>query len=49
MNLYSLMRQRAEERGPIRVGLIGAGKFSSMFLTQALNSPGLHVVGIAEL
>lgn len=49
MNLYSLMQQRAEKSGPIRVGLIGAGKFASMFLTQALNTKGIHVVGVAEL
>ncbi|MDR1242966.1 MAG: SAF domain-containing protein [Deltaproteobacteria bacterium] len=49
MNLYSLMRQRAEKSGPIRVGLIGAGKFASMFLTQASRAQGIHVVGIAEL
>ena len=49
MNLYSLMQKRTEQSGPIRVGLIGAGKFASMFLTQALNTKGIHVVGIAEL
>ncbi|WOQ68619.1 Gfo/Idh/MocA family oxidoreductase [Microbacterium limosum] len=49
MNLYSLMQRRAEEAGPIRVGVIGAGKFASMFLTQAVNLPSLHVVAVADI
>ena len=49
MNLHSLLRKRAEDRNPVRVGVIGAGKFSSMFLSQAARTPGMHVVGIAEL
>ena len=48
-NLFSLMQQRAAEAGPIRVGVIGAGKFASMFLTQAVNSEGIHVVGVADM
>ncbi|WP_245723556.1 NAD(P)H-dependent oxidoreductase [Paramicrobacterium humi] len=35
--------------GPIRVGVIGAGKFSSMFLTQAVHSDGFHVVAVADI
>ena len=49
MNLFRLLQARAEEGRPVRVGVIGAGKFSSMFLSQARLTPGLHVVGIAEL
>jgi predicted homoserine dehydrogenase-like protein len=49
MNLYRLLQARADEGRPVRVGVIGAGKFSSMFLSQARLTPGLHVVGIAEL
>ncbi|MDN4615791.1 Gfo/Idh/MocA family oxidoreductase [Leifsonia sp. F6_8S_P_1B] len=49
MNLHSLLQKRTAEAGPIRVGVIGAGKFSSMFLTQAVNSPGFHVVGVADI
>lgn len=49
MNLYSLLQKRTEQAGPIRVGVIGAGKFSSMFLTQAVNSPGFHVVAVADI
>ena len=49
MNLYSLLRRRADEAGPIRVGVIGAGKFASMFLTQASVTPEFHVVGVADI
>lgn len=49
MNLHSMLMRRTEESGPIRVGVIGAGKFSSMFLTQAVNSPGFHVVAVADI
>lgn len=49
MNLHTLLQKRTAEAGPIRVGVIGAGKFSSMFLTQAVNSPGFHVVGVADI
>ena len=34
MNLHRLLQQRAAAGRPVRVGLIGAGKFGSMFLTQ---------------
>lgn len=40
---------RAESGHPLRVGLIGAGKFGTMFLSQARRIPGVHVLGIADL
>lgn len=49
MNLFPLMQQRTAEAGPVRVGVIGAGKFSSMFLTQAVGSENLHIVGVADI
>ena len=49
MNLHSLLQKRADEARPIRVGLVGAGKFGSMFLAQAIRTPGLHVLGIADI
>jgi predicted homoserine dehydrogenase-like protein len=30
---------------PIRIGLIGAGKFGSMYLAQVPHTPGVHLVG----
>lgn len=49
MNLASKLRARAEEGRPVRVGLIGAGKFGSMFLSQVRVTPGLHLMAIADL
>jgi predicted homoserine dehydrogenase-like protein len=49
MNLHAKLRARAEAKRPIRVGLIGAGKFGSMFLAQAPHTPGLHIMAIADL
>ncbi len=49
MNLHSLLEQREREGRPIRVGLIGAGRFGTMYLAQARNIPGIHVVAIADI
>ena len=49
MNLYQLLLARAEMEKPVRVALIGAGKFGSMFLAQAQRTPGMHVLGVADL
>ena len=49
MNLHELLTRRADSAGPVRIGMIGAGKFASMFLTQALGVPQMHVVGLADL
>jgi predicted homoserine dehydrogenase-like protein len=49
MNLFAMLEARAEAGTPIRVGLIGAGKFATMFLAQALGTPGIYVAGIADL
>ncbi len=49
MNLHALALSRIERGdGPVRVGLIGAGKFGSMFLNQVPTSP-LEVTAIADL
>ena len=44
MNLHRLLVARAAEGRPLRVGLIGAGKFGAMYLAQAKHTPGIHVV-----
>ena len=49
MSLYSKLQQRAADHKPIRIGLIGAGKFGSMYLAQVPRTPGVHLVGIADL
>lgn len=49
MNLHRLLARRLEAGRPVRVGLIGAGKFGSMFLAQVPTSPGIEVAAIADL
>jgi predicted homoserine dehydrogenase-like protein len=49
MNLHAKLRERAAQGKPLRVGLIGAGKFGSMYLSQARKTPGIHVTAIADL
>ena len=49
MGLYTLLCERAEQRRPLSVGLIGAGKFGAMYLAQAPNTPGVHIAAIADL
>ncbi len=49
MSLALKLAALQEAGTPIRVGVIGAGKFGSMFLSQAPRTPGLHVMGIADL
>src|SRR5215218_5582818 len=49
MSLHSKLQQLAAQGNPIRVGLIGAGKFGSMYLAQIPRTPGVHLVGIADL
>jgi predicted homoserine dehydrogenase-like protein len=44
-----MLRARAAQGRPLRIGLIGAGKFAAMYLAQAPKTPGVHVVGIADL
>lgn len=49
MNLHQKLLARAAAGKPVRVGLVGAGKFGSMFLSQVPRTPGLHLLGIADL
>jgi predicted homoserine dehydrogenase-like protein len=47
VNLHALLTKRTREKGPLRVGLIGAGKFGSMYLAQAKSTAGIHLAAIA--
>ncbi len=49
MSLHRQLQQRAAEGRPLRVGLIGAGKFGSMYLAQVPRTPGVHLAAIADL
>ena len=49
MNLYHLLQARHKAGKPVRVALIGAGKFGSMFLSQVPHVPGLEVSVVVDL
>ena len=49
MSLHRKLQELAANHQSIKVGLIGAGKFGSMYLSQIPNTPGVHLVGIADL
>jgi predicted homoserine dehydrogenase-like protein len=49
MSLHQALRDREARSAPVRVGVIGAGRFGTMFLAHVHTTPGIHVVGIADL
>src|ERR1700752_4318751 len=49
MNLHRMLLKRAADNKPLRIGLIGAGKFGAMYLSQIPTTPGIHLLGIADL
>ncbi|KAK5734941.1 hypothetical protein LTR17_008574 [Elasticomyces elasticus] len=48
-SLSTKLAEREASGKPIQVGLIGAGKFGSMFISQAHGTPGMRLAGIADL
>lgn len=49
MSLSAILADRAAAGQPVRVGVIGAGRFGNLFLAQARHTPGLHVAALADL
>lgn len=49
MNLYRLLKQRESDNKPLRVALLGAGRIGSMFMSQVPRTPGIRLVGVADL
>src|SRR5262245_38151614 len=49
VNLHAMLLEREAADRPVTVGLIGAGKFGTMFLTQVRRMRGVHLVGLADL
>ena len=49
MNLHRMLLEREAAGRPVTVGLVGAGKFGTMFLSQARLTRGMHVVAVADL
>jgi predicted homoserine dehydrogenase-like protein len=44
-----MLREREAMGRPLRIGVIGAGKFAAMYLAQVPGTPGVHLAGIADL
>ena len=49
MNLHAKLLEREAAGRPVTVAVIGAGKFGTMFLSQARLTCGIHIVGVADL
>jgi predicted homoserine dehydrogenase-like protein len=49
VNLHAMLLEREAAGRPVTVGLIGAGKFGTMFLAQARLTRGLRVIAVADL
>src|SRR6266540_7020748 len=49
MNLFAKLKEREKSGKPLRIALIGAGKFAAMYIAQVPKTPGVHLVGIADL
>ncbi len=49
MNLHAKLLDRESAGKPVTVGVIGAGKFGTMYLSQARLTAGTHVVAVADL
>ena len=49
MNLSFMLKDRAAQGKPVRIGQVGAGKFGTMFLSQVRLTTGMHMVGVADL
>jgi predicted homoserine dehydrogenase-like protein len=44
-----MLKERAAQEKPVRIGQIGAGKFGTMHLAQTRLTTGMHLVGLADL
>jgi predicted homoserine dehydrogenase-like protein len=49
MNLHSMLLDREATGNPVRVALIGAGKFGAMYLSQAGRTPGIQIAALVDL
>jgi predicted homoserine dehydrogenase-like protein len=49
VNLHAKLKEREAQGKPLRLGVIGAGKFATMYIAQVPRTPGVHLTGIADL
>ena len=47
--LLGRLEERAATGRPVGVAVVGGGVFGSLYLAQARRTPGIHVVGVADL
>jgi predicted homoserine dehydrogenase-like protein len=47
--LLGRLEERAAAGRPVGVAVVGGGVFGSLYLAQARRTPGIHVVGVADL
>jgi predicted homoserine dehydrogenase-like protein len=47
--LLGRLEERAAAGRPVGVAIIGGGVFGSLYLAQARRTPGIHVIGVADL
>jgi predicted homoserine dehydrogenase-like protein len=49
LNLHAMLLERRAAGRPVTVGLIGAGKFGTMFASQVRLTDGMHLLAVADL
>ncbi len=49
MNLFRELCLREANGTPVRVGIIGAGKFATMFMSQIIRTPGMRLAVVCDL
>ena len=49
MNLFPMLQQRQASSNPIQVGVIGIGKFATMFLSQIMRTPGMKLRAVCDI
>ena len=49
IDLFDRLINHQEDGNSFRIGVIGLGKFATMFLSQAKSTPGIEITAIADL
>ncbi len=49
MNLFRQLTEREVNAKPVQIGIIGAGKFATMFMAQIVRTPGMRLNTVCDL
>jgi len=49
LDLADRLQKRLEDKNPVKIGIIGLGKFTTMFLSQARLTKGFKITALADL